>query len=89
VVSVVARRFGANLHRARKRSGLSQETLAARAELHRTHIGLLEKGARVARIDTLIKLAVALDCDPVDLIAGIEWRPAQVGDPGGYAVSDG
>lgn len=88
-MSVVARRFATNLRRARKRSGLSQEALAARAELHRTHIGLLEKGARVARIDTLIKLAVALDCDPADLIVGIEWRPGGVGDPGGYAVSDG
>ena len=85
----VARHFGANLHRARKRRGLSQEALAAQASLHRTHIGLLEKGARMPGIDTLVKLAAALDCDPDDLIAGIEWRPAQVGDPGGYAVSDG
>lgn len=85
----VRERFAANLRRVRRRSGLSQEALAARAELHRTQIGLLERGARMPRIDTVIKLAVALDCDPSDLIAGIEWRPAQVGDPGGYAVDDG
>lgn len=88
-MSVVAWRFGANLRQVRKRSGLSQEALAAQASLHRTHIGLLERGARVPGIDTLVRLAGALDCDPDDLIAGIEWRPAQVGDPGGYAVSDG
>jgi hypothetical protein len=40
------------------------------------------------RIDTLVKLSGALGCDHADLIARIEWRPAQVGDPGGYAVSD-
>lgn len=85
----VREKFAANLRRARRRSGLSQEALAARAELHRTQIGLLERGARMPRIDTVIKLAVALDCNPADLIAGIEWRPAQVGDPGGYAVDDG
>jgi len=85
----VRERFAANLRRVRRRSGLSQEALAARAELHRTQIGLLERGARMPRIDTVIKLAVALDCNPADLIAGIEWRPAQVGDPGGYAVDDG
>lgn len=85
----VARRFGSNLRQRRKQAELSQEGLAFRAGLHRTAIGLLEKGARMPRIDTLVKLAVALDCDPADLIAGIEWRPAQVGDPGGYAVSDG
>lgn len=85
----VREKFAANVRRQRRQSGLSQEAVGFRAELHRTQIGLLERGARMPRIDTLIKLAVALDCDPVDLIAGIEWRPAQVGDPGGYAVSDG
>jgi len=84
----VRERFAANLRRLRRRSGLSQEELGRLAGLHRTQIGLLERGARMPRIDTLVKLAVALDCDPADLIAGIEWRPAQVGDPGGYAVSD-
>jgi len=84
----VREKFAANLRRQRRRSGLSQEAVGFRAELHRTQIGLLERGARTPRIDTLIKLAVALDCNPVDLIAGIEWRPAQVGDPGGYSVSD-
>ncbi len=84
----VRERFAANLRSARKGRGLSQEALAVRASLHRTQIGLLERGARMPRIDTLIKLAIALDCDPADLIAGIEWRPAKVGDPGGYAVSD-
>lgn len=87
----VREKFAANLRRQRRRAGLSQEAVGFRAELHRTQIGLLERGARMPRIDTLIKLAAALGCDPVDLIAGIEWRPGQVkvGDPGGYAVSDG
>jgi transcriptional regulator with XRE-family HTH domain len=85
----VRERFAANLRRQRRRTGLSQEAVSVRAELHRTQIGLLERGARMPRIDTLIKLAVALDCNPADLIIGIEWRPAGVGDPGGYAVSDG
>lgn len=84
----VREKFAANLRRQRRRSGLSQEAVGFRAELHRTQIGLLERGARTPRIDTLIKLAVALDCSPDDLIGGIEWRPAQVGDPGGYAVRD-
>jgi transcriptional regulator with XRE-family HTH domain len=78
----VARQFGANLRRARRRAGLSQEEVGSRASLHRTEIGLLERGARVPRIDTLIKLAVALgiriDCA---LLKGIEWTPgtAEVG----------
>jgi transcriptional regulator with XRE-family HTH domain len=57
---------------------LSQEELGARANLHRTAIGLLEKGARVPRVDTLIKLATALDIPPSDLLGGIVWRPGEV-----------
>ena len=49
-----------NLARCRNRADLSQEELGVRASLHRTEIGLLERGMRVARIDTLIKLAGAL-----------------------------
>jgi transcriptional regulator with XRE-family HTH domain len=71
----VARRFGANLVRCRKRAGLSQEDLGERAGLHRTAIGLLERGARVPRIDTLLKLAVALDVEPDRLLDGIVWQP--------------
>jgi transcriptional regulator with XRE-family HTH domain len=50
----IAERFGDNLYRARKRAGISQEELGFRAELHRTEIGLLERGSRLARIDTLV-----------------------------------
>jgi transcriptional regulator with XRE-family HTH domain len=73
-----ADRFAQNLRRYRRRAGLSQEQVGFRASLHRTEIGLLERGARVPRIDTLIKLAVALDIDPADLLEGIAWRPGNV-----------
>ena len=43
----VAERFGANLYRARKRAGLSQEALGFAAGLHRTEVGLLERGQRI------------------------------------------
>jgi transcriptional regulator with XRE-family HTH domain len=71
----VERQFAANLRSCRKRAGLSQESLGFRAELHRTQIGLLERGARVPRIDTLIKLAAALSIPPSDLLEGIAWHP--------------
>jgi transcriptional regulator with XRE-family HTH domain len=71
----IARQFGANLLRARKRAGLSQEETAVRASLHRTEIGLLERGERTARIDTLVKLAGGLDISPCDLLDGMVWTP--------------
>jgi transcriptional regulator with XRE-family HTH domain len=71
----IATTFGKNLNRCRKRSGLSQEELAVGASLHRTEIGLLERGERLPRIDTVIKLAGALSVPPSELIAGIDWSP--------------
>jgi len=74
-ILAVAERFGLNLRRVRKREDLSQERLAKRASLHRTEIGLLEKGERVCRLDTLIKLAGAMAVPPGELLDGIDWVP--------------
>jgi transcriptional regulator with XRE-family HTH domain len=71
----VAHRFGENLRRSRRRAGISQEELGMRSSLHRTEIGLLERGARVPRIDTLVKIACALAIPPGELLAGIDWTP--------------
>jgi transcriptional regulator with XRE-family HTH domain len=67
--------FGRNLAAARKRSGFSQEEVGIRASLHRTEIGLLERGERLPRIDTAIKLAFAVNVRPGELFKGIEWDP--------------
>ena len=68
-------RFSENLRRARKRADLSQEELGFRASLHRTEVGQLERGVRIPRIDTLIKLAGSLAVPPCDLLDGIDWTP--------------
>ncbi len=74
----VGARFGENLARLRERSGITQEELAFRASLHRTEIGLLERGGRIPRIDTLAKLAGALEVEPGELFEGIVWEPGSV-----------
>lgn len=71
----IAGRFGENLRCARKDADLSQEEVGIRASLHRTEIGLLERGERIPRIDTAIKLAGAVGVPLDELIAGIEWSP--------------
>jgi transcriptional regulator with XRE-family HTH domain len=73
----VALRFGRNLRRCRQLAGLSQEELGERASLHRTEVGKLEKGERLARIDTLIRLAGAMSIRPEELVDGIYWTPVQ------------
>jgi transcriptional regulator with XRE-family HTH domain len=82
----VARRFGENLRRCRRRAGFSQEELGMRSSLHRTEIGLLERGARVPRIDTLIKIASALAIPPSELIEGIGWTPGNT-TSGSFAIA--
>lgn len=83
----VAGRFAENLVRARKAAGLSQEEVGWRASLHRTEVGLLERGTRVPRIDTLVKLAAALEL-PLDcpLLEGIEWEPSAIAQTGRFVA---
>jgi transcriptional regulator with XRE-family HTH domain len=71
----IAKRLGENLARARKRADLSQEELGVLASLHRTEVSLVERGARLPRIDTVIKLAGALDIALDELVEGIGWSP--------------
>jgi DNA-binding XRE family transcriptional regulator len=73
----VALRFGQNLRRHRVLAGLSQEELGERASLHRTEVGKLEKGERLPRIDTLVRLAGAMAIPAGELVEGIYWTPAQ------------
>lgn len=68
--------FAANLERELAKSPLSQEEVAARAEIHRTQISKLLQGEQLCRIDTLVKLAGALSIKPTKLIEGITWDPA-------------
>jgi transcriptional regulator with XRE-family HTH domain len=79
----VAERFSANLLRAPESAGITQEEIAFRAALHRTEIGLLEREARMPRIDTLVKLAGALGVEPTALLDGIAWDPGDY-QPGGF-----
>lgn len=61
---------------------MTQEVLAVRASIHRTQVGLLERGERTPRIDTLVKVAGALGVPPGELLEGIDWKPgsSQLGE---------
>jgi XRE family transcriptional regulator, regulator of sulfur utilization len=83
----VAGRFAKNLVRCRERAGLSQEELGVRASIHRTAVGDLERGERLARIDTLVKLAGALSIPAGDLLEGIEWKPGS-NTTGAFSIAD-
>lgn len=72
----LAKRFAANLRHYRDESGLSQEELAAKAEIHRSQVSALSQARQIPKIDTLVKLAGALGIPAGDLLAGLKFEPA-------------
>ncbi len=80
-------RFGENLLRIRQARKLSQENVADGAEIHRTQISLLESGRRQPLLETVVRLAGALDVPVEALFEGILWEPSPVGR-GRFLVED-
>jgi transcriptional regulator with XRE-family HTH domain len=66
--------FGTGLRDARKQLGISQEQLADRSGLHRTHVSLIERGQREPSLDTLAKLSRGLQIPPATMILWHEPR---------------
>jgi transcriptional regulator with XRE-family HTH domain len=64
--------FGGVLRRYRNIAGMSQEELADRAEVDRTHISRLERGVQQPTIATLIGLAIALGVPAADFARDTE-----------------
>ncbi len=62
---------GLHVREIREAQGLSQEDLADAAGLHRTHISLIERGRRSARLETIEQLARALRIQPAELMPPI------------------
>lgn len=72
--AAAARQFGRGVAERRRQLGLTQEGAAERAGLHRTEIALIEKGGRLPRLGTIVKLGGALGVEPCELLAGMRWR---------------
>ena len=51
-----------NIRSTRKEQNLSQEELAARAGIHRTYLGAIERAEQNVSIDNIERIAVALGC---------------------------
>lgn len=68
--------FGRVVRRRRLAAGISQEALAASAGLHRTHVGLLERGLRMPSILVAKKVAEALGTTMGELLAEVDAEAA-------------
>jgi len=62
-------RFGLRVRQARLAVCLSQEQLAAKAGLHRTYVGGIERGERNPSLRNILALAAALGVQPRELFA--------------------
>jgi transcriptional regulator with XRE-family HTH domain len=81
-------RFGENVRLVRTRINISQETLALRADMHRTEISMLEAGSRMPRLDTFLKLAAGLEVEVPLLLEGIAYRcPPGAAAPGEFEIT--
>lgn len=60
--------FAANVRRRRLELDLSQEGLAERAGVHRTYVGMLERGEKNVTIYNIERIAQALGVEPHRLL---------------------
>jgi transcriptional regulator with XRE-family HTH domain len=60
--------FASNLRRLRNARGLSQEVLAFEADVNRTYMSKLEKGASYPGLEIIGKLALVLEVEPAELL---------------------
>lgn len=63
---------GRILREYRIRKKLSQEVLSGLAGLDRTHYSKIERGLRSPTLDTLFKIAMALEIPPHEIVQRIE-----------------
>ena len=77
-MATLQQQFGDIVKRRRLAAGLSQEALAGKARLHRTYIGLLERGLRMPSIDVVQKVAKGLDVSMTVLMAELEGLQIEV-----------
>lgn len=64
--------FAANVKRLREKRGLTMEEAAWSVGMHHTAWGRIESGERRPTLQTIFKLARALQVPPAELFAGIK-----------------
>ena len=66
--SEILKQFGTHIRHLRQIQDLSQEALAEKANMHRTYIGMIERGERNPALLNLVRLANALNISLPELL---------------------
>lgn len=67
-MSEINEQVGLNIRKIREEHGISQERLAALADLHRAYVGQIERGEKNIGLKNLQKIAKALGVNIKDLL---------------------
>jgi transcriptional regulator with XRE-family HTH domain len=76
---MLTREFGLAIRRLREARGWSQERLAEAADMNRSYIGEVERGAAIPSLITIDKLAAALGTSASGVLAHCELALAETG----------
>lgn len=71
------RALGERVRERRVDRGVTQEDLAHAAGVHRTYMTHVETGRVNPSLETMARLAVALECDIADLVRGLQDVPGR------------
>lgn len=66
--SPILKHFGKRVREERQKQNLSQEKLAELAQLHRTYIGMIERGEKNITLENIEKIAKALNITLAELM---------------------
>ena len=64
--------IGNTIRKLRHQRGMSQDLLSGLAGIARTHLTMIENGVKQPNLETIWKIALALEIKPSELIAAIE-----------------
>jgi transcriptional regulator with XRE-family HTH domain len=67
----IIEKFGAKVKKLRVEAELSQESLASKANVHRTYMGMIERGEKNVTLKNINKIAKALGITISDLFKGV------------------
>lgn len=67
----IQQQLGARISELRRKQGWSQEALADRCGLHRSHMGEIERGKANVTLATLVIIASALQTTPAALLKDV------------------
>jgi transcriptional regulator with XRE-family HTH domain len=69
--STLLLKFGSGVRKLREREGVSQEDFAERANVHRTYVGMIERGEKSPTLGTISAWASAFKMSPSELLKAV------------------